>query len=58
VQGDSSRLRLTIRLLRASDAVAVWAETFDFAANDMPMVARTVAGRLSEALSASVAASL
>jgi TolB-like protein len=56
VQGDSSRLRLTIRLLRASDAVAVWAETFDFAAADLPAVARSGAEKLSAALLGSLAA--
>ena len=43
VQGGGSRLRLTVRLLRADDAVAVWANTFDFMPEDLPAVARSVA---------------
>jgi TolB-like protein len=56
IQGDSLRLRLTIRLLRANDAVAVWEERFDFAIGDMPAVARTTAERLSSALEAAISA--
>lgn len=43
VQGGLSRIRLTVRLLRADDAVAVWANTFDFTQADLPAVARSVA---------------
>ena len=45
VQGSASRLRLTVRRLRADDAVAIWANTFDFMAEDLSLVARSVAGR-------------
>ena len=43
VQGNETRLRLTVRLLRADDAVAVWANTFDFTAEDLSTVAHSVA---------------
>lgn len=43
VQGNAERIRLTVRLLRAEDAVAVWANTFDFTSQDLSMVARSVA---------------
>lgn len=51
VQGVASRMRLTIRLLRADDAVAVWANTFDFMHEDLPAVARSVADSVGAALS-------
>jgi len=50
VQGNSDRIRLTIRVLRADDAVAVWANTFDFALNDLSVVARSVADSMGAAL--------
>lgn len=43
VQGTAERLRLTVRVLRAEDAVAVWASTFDFMKEDLAVVARSVA---------------
>ena len=51
VQGATSRFRLTMRLLRADDAVAVWANTFDFMEEDLPAVARSVADSLAAAVS-------
>ena len=50
VQGGASRIRLTIRLLRADDAVAVWANTFDFMQEDLPAVARSVAASVAVAV--------
>jgi TolB-like protein len=50
VQGSATRLRLTVRLLRANDAVAVWANTFDFPAEDLPAVARSVADSVAAAV--------
>lgn len=43
VQGNAERIRLTIRLLRAEDAVARWANTFDFQPADLSAVSRSVA---------------
>jgi TolB-like protein len=43
VQGNAERIRLTIRLLRAEDAVARWANTFDFPPGDLSAVSRSVA---------------
>jgi DNA-binding SARP family transcriptional activator/TolB-like protein len=43
VQGNAERIRLTIRLLRAEDAVARWANTFDFRPEDLSVVSRSVA---------------
>lgn len=43
VQGNAERVRLTIRLLRAEDAVARWANTFDFQPSDLSAVSRSVA---------------
>ena len=50
VQGSATRLRHTVRLLRANDAVAVWANTFDFPAEDLPAVARSVADSVAAAV--------
>jgi DNA-binding SARP family transcriptional activator/TolB-like protein len=50
VQGSASRLRLTVRLLRADDAVAIWANTFDFMAEDLSRVARSVADSVAAAV--------
>lgn len=50
VQGGAARLRLTVRLLRAEDAVAVWANTFDFMPEDLVAVARSVADSVAAAL--------
>lgn len=46
VQGDSERIRLTIRLLRAEDAVARWATTVDFMRGDLYAVSSSVADSL------------
>ena len=43
VQGNTDRIRLTIRLLRAEDAVATWANTFDFPPAHLSAVSRSVA---------------
>lgn len=43
VQGNADRIRLTIRLLRAEDAVATWANTFDFPPAHLSAVSRSVA---------------
>lgn len=50
VQGGASRIRLTVRLLRANDAVAVWANTFDFMQDDLPALARSVADSVAAAV--------
>ena len=50
VQGGASRIRLTVRLLRAADAVAVWANTFDFMQEDLPAVARSAADSVAAAV--------
>lgn len=47
VQGGAARLRLTVRLLRAEDAVAVWANTFDFQSSDLNLVVRSVSDSVS-----------
>jgi DNA-binding SARP family transcriptional activator/TolB-like protein len=46
IQGTSSRIRLSIRLLRAADAVAIWANTFDFQVDHLPDVSEAVADSL------------
>ena len=51
VQGGAAHIRLTIRLLRADDAVAIWANTFDFMPEDLPAVARSVADSVAVAVS-------
>ena len=51
VQGGASRIRLTLRLLRADDAVAVWANTFNFMQEDLPAVARSVADSVAATVS-------
>ena len=35
VQRDQTRVRVTLRLVRVSDALTIWARTFDFAASDL-----------------------
>jgi TolB-like protein len=35
VQRDKSQVRVTLRLVRVSDALTLWARTFDFAASDL-----------------------
>ena len=35
VQRDTSHVRVTLRLVRVSDALTLWARTFDFAASDL-----------------------
>src|SRR5688572_9653589 len=35
VQRDKSHVRVTLRLVRVSDALTLWARTFDFAASDL-----------------------
>lgn len=50
VQGTADRLRLTLRVLRTRDAVAVWANTFDFTKEDLAVVARSVADSIAAAV--------
>jgi DNA-binding SARP family transcriptional activator/TolB-like protein len=50
VQGSAEHIRLTIRLLRARDAVAVWANRFDFPPSDLAAVSKSVADSLSAAV--------
>jgi TolB-like protein len=50
VQGNAERIRLTLRLLRAEDAVTIWANTFDFMPESLPAVARSVADSLAAAV--------
>lgn len=50
VQGNAARLRLSIRLLRASDVVAVWANTFDFLPEDLTVVSGSVADSITAAV--------
>jgi DNA-binding SARP family transcriptional activator/TolB-like protein len=54
VQRSAGRTRITLRLIRTSDASVVWAGVTDAAAADEPSVARNVATKVAEALKARV----